>query len=63
MDKVKSLVAGVVLPDKIDEADGTTVLDYTRKEIVRNKGNANESILREYYDVLRKAGAKHKTEL
>lgn len=49
--------------NKVDANDGRTVLDYVQKEIERNKGNVNESTLKQYYDILRKAGAKHKSEL
>lgn len=49
--------------NEVDEIDGMTVLDYTRKEIERNRGNSVEPKLREYYEAFRKAGAKHKSEL
>lgn len=47
----------------VDPSDGRTALDYTRDEIARNKGNASEPVLRKYYDMLRKSGAKHRSEL
>ncbi|MBF6610491.1 MAG: hypothetical protein ITF99_05010 [Chryseobacterium sp.] len=49
--------------NKIDETDGKTVLDYLDDKIKQNKGNAVEKGLREYYLLLKKAGAKHKSEL
>ena len=49
--------------NKIDPADGGTVLDYAHKEIELNRGTAVESTLRQYYDMLRQAGAKHASEL
>jgi hypothetical protein len=47
----------------VDPSDGRTVLDYTRDEIGRNNGNASEPVLRTYYDMLRKSGARHRSEL
>lgn len=49
--------------NEVDEGDAMTVLDFTSAEIQRNKGTVNESVLRQYYDILRKAGSKHRTEL
>lgn len=48
----------------VDKADGKTVLDYTKDEI--NKQSASSPIrkvLQDYYDKLKAAGAKHKSEL
>ena len=47
----------------VDESDGWTVLDYVKKEMERTKGSSIESTMRAYYSILRKAGAKHKSEL
>lgn len=49
--------------NKVDETDGRTVLDYVRDQVERNKGLASEPVLRGYYNQLKKAGAKHKSEL
>jgi hypothetical protein len=49
--------------NKVDRTDGRTLLDYVRDEMKRNKGNALEPILQGYYDELREAGAKHRSEL
>jgi hypothetical protein len=49
--------------NQIDPADGRTVLDYAQKEIELNRGTAVESTLRQYYDMLRRAGARHASEL
>lgn len=49
--------------NKVDEADGATVLDYVKMQIERNKGLPSEPYLKSYYDMLKKAGAKHKSEL
>lgn len=49
--------------NRIDPSDNRTVLDYIKYHIERNKGNAAESVLQSYYDRLRSAGAKHKSEL
>lgn len=46
-----------------DPSDDRTLLDYVEHEIKRNKGNRFEPILKGYYTILRKAGAKHKKEL
>jgi hypothetical protein len=47
----------------VDSADGKTVLDYIQEKITENKGSALEPIYKNYYDTLRKYGAKHKSEL
>lgn len=49
--------------NKIDQADGKTVLDYVQVQIERNKGTANEPVLKNYYETLKLAGAKHKKDL
>ena len=47
----------------IDKGDNRTVLDYVKNELDKNKGTPSEGYLKGYYDRLRKAGAKHKSEL
>lgn len=47
----------------IDESDGLTTLDYIKDEIAKSKDQPNEKALKSYYELLRKAGAKHKSEL
>jgi hypothetical protein len=47
----------------VDCSDGRTVLDYIEKEIDLNLGNANESVLRRYHDIVRQAGGKRRAEL
>lgn len=49
--------------NKVDEMDGRTLLDYIRAQIERNKGLPAEPTLKQYYTMLKKAGAKHKSEL
>ena len=49
--------------NKIDEMDGRTVLDYIKVQIGRNEGMASEPVLQRYYDMIRKAGGRHKNEL
>lgn len=49
--------------NRVDEMDGRTVLDYIQTQIGRNKGLASEPVLKRYYDMMKKAGAKHKSEL
>lgn len=45
----------------VDKIDGMTVLDYVRKK--RDESEALSGRMQRYYDILRKAGAKHKSEL
>jgi len=47
----------------VDESDGRTALDYVRDMIAKHKGNTHEAKLQMYYNQLRKAGAKHRSEL
>lgn len=49
--------------NKVDDLDGRTVLDYTRYHMERSRGGALESRYKSYYDLLRKAGARHWDEL
>ena len=49
--------------NKIDEMDGRTVLDYVAMQIQENEGLASEPVLKRYYAMLKKAGAKHRVEL
>ena len=49
--------------NKVDEIDGRTVLDYVAMQIQENEGLASEPVLKRYYAMLKKAGAKHKIEL
>lgn len=49
--------------NKVDKTDGRTVLDYVQMQIDRSKGLSIESKLRDYYRILRQAGAKHRAEL
>lgn len=47
----------------VDASDGKTVLDYVQDKIQRNAGKETAKTLQAYYDRLRKAGAKHRSEL
>ncbi|MGJ1284865.1 hypothetical protein ACR79P_14675 [Sphingobacterium spiritivorum] len=48
----------------IDKADGRTILDYTRDELNKQTHTSPvRKLLQEYYDKLRAAGAKHRSEL
>jgi hypothetical protein len=49
--------------NSLDDESGLTLLDYVDKELDENAGNANVPVLTDYYEVLRKAGAKHCAEL
>jgi hypothetical protein len=57
------MVSWKVNLNKIDDADGMTVLDYIQMQIGRNRGLPSEPYLKGYYDMLKKAGAKHRVEL
>lgn len=49
--------------NKVDDSDGKTVLDYIQSQIDKNKGLPAEKTLQRYYDMMKKSGAKHKSEL
>ena len=49
--------------NRIDPADGRTVLDYIKDTMDASPGSATAAKLKFYYDTLRKAGAKHRAEL
>ena len=48
--------------NKIDPADGKTVLDYVKEELEKKKGTALESNLKDYYKLMKDAGAKHRKD-
>lgn len=48
---------------KVDKADNRTILDYLQYHMARARGTELEKSLRQYYEKLRKAGAKHRSEL
>ena len=47
----------------VDETDGRTVLDFISYQIEKNKGLPIADTYQFYYKKLKKAGAKHKSEL
>lgn len=49
--------------NKVDSFDNKTVLDYIKSEIEKYKGLPIEKELQSYYELLKSAGAKHKSEL
>ena len=49
--------------NKVDETDERTLLDYVRWQMEENQGNPIAERMRLYYRALRKAGAKHRSEL
>jgi hypothetical protein len=50
--------------NRVDKDDGATLLDYVNSELERHKGDSYlEMMLKRYYIILRKAGAKHSKEL
>lgn len=61
-DFVDDVIAWKVNLNRVD-ADGQTVLDYLQSKIERNRDNQTSKIFSAYYDRLRRAGAKHKSEL
>lgn len=48
---------------RVDDTDGRTVLDYVQYHASRARGEVTGEYLKMYYEVLRKAGAKHRNEL
>ncbi len=49
--------------NKIDAADNATVMDYIAMQLERNKGLPTEPLLKRYYDMFKRFGAKHRVEL
>jgi hypothetical protein len=49
--------------NKVDASDGRTVLDYVKFHMEKNPGSEISRKMTQYYDMLRAAGAKHKSEL
>ena len=49
--------------NKVDASDGRTLLDYVASEQEKRKGTGIEKTLQQYYDKLRRYGAKHRAEL
>lgn len=49
--------------NKLDKSDGRTILDYVKVNWDRARGLSIERTLKYYYEILRAAGAKHKSEL
>lgn len=60
---IRDVIKWKVNLNKVDQTDGRTPLDYIKFHMERAKGGALEKKLQYYYEILRKAGAKHKTEL
>lgn len=60
---IEDVIEWKVNLNKVDSTDQNTVLDYVKVHIDRNKGNPIAQKLQIYYDRLKKAGAKHKSEL
>lgn len=60
---IRDVVKWKVNLNKVDQTDGRTPLDYIKFHMERAKGGALEKKLQQYYEILRQAGAKHKTEL
>src|SRR5690606_25460053 len=62
-DFIEDAIEWKVNLNHIDHSDNRTVLDYISFHIERNKGNALEPIFNHYYKILKRSGAKHKSEL
>lgn len=62
-DFIDDVIKWKVNLNKVDASDNRTVLDYIKYQMERNKGNALEPKFKHYYDKLKAAGAKHKSEL
>lgn len=60
---IRDVIRWQVNLNKVDKTDKRTVLDYVQAHADRAKGMETEKTLRRYYDMLRKAGAKHRHEL
>lgn len=60
---IRDVIRWQVDLNKVDATDNRTVLDYVQVHAERAKGGAIEPKLRHYYEILRKAGAKHRHEL
>lgn len=60
---IADAIAWKVNLNKVDASDGRTLLDYVQYHMERTRGGAVEKKLANYYDALRKAGARHKREL
>ena len=62
-DFLNTLVRWNVNFNRVDPADNRTVLDYIKDQLDKNPPQATKLFLQHYYNVLKKQGAKHKTEL
>jgi hypothetical protein len=60
---IRDIIRWQIDLNKVDATDNRTVLDYVLSHAERAKGSSIEKSLRHYYDILREAGAKHRTEL
>ena len=49
--------------NRVDASDQRTVLDYVKDELDRTSNPSTRSTLQVYYNTLRRAGAKHRSEL
>lgn len=49
--------------NRIDPADGRTLLDYIEHKVQKNAGRTIEKLYQRYYDKFRAAGARHRREL
>ena len=61
---IRDVISWKVNLNKVDQTDGKTVLDYVKGELDRRSVDSDSAeTLRAYYQMLREAGAKHKSEL
>lgn len=47
----------------VDKSDNKTLLDFIQDKMMRHKGTPEEKELKRYYEILRKRGAKSRSEL
>lgn len=59
---IRDVIRWKVNLNKVDQTDGRTPLDYIKVHMERANGGPVANKLQYYYDILRQAGAKHKSE-
>lgn len=60
---IRDLARWKVDLNRVDASDGMTALDYVKVNMEKTQGTETHRKLSFYYDLLRKAGAKHRSEL
>ena len=62
-DFIDDIIRWKINLNKVHASDNRTLLDYIQYQMEHNKGNALENKFRYYYNKLKAAGAKHRSEL